>query len=150
MRLPALACLLLLAACGRSAPPPAPSGPTPAQTALLATLRPAYRHADLENGRLHFTLCRACHTAISGGADMVGPNLYGVFGRRVASKPGYDYSAALRAKSWTWDADRLDVWLKDPRGLVAGTKMSFAGIRDGADRRDLIAYLRLKTAGAIE
>ena len=148
--LPALPLLLALAACGRGAPPAPPAPPSPRAAALLAELPAAYRHADLENGRLHFTLCRSCHTAIKGGANMTGPNLYGVFGRRVASRPGYDYSSALRAKSWTWDADRLDLWLKDPRADVPGTKMGFAGIRDDADRRDTIAYLKVLTGGGAD
>ena len=155
-RAAAAAALLLapLAACHRAAPEAPSAGPLPARTqpsaaaqALLDELPAAYRQADLENGRLHFNLCRACHTITPGGPNMTGPNLYGVFGRKVASKAGYSYSAALSAKSWTWDAEHLDGWLKSPRTDVPGTKMSFYGIPDDEDRRDLIAYLKVATSG---
>jgi cytochrome c len=128
-------------------PLPAATPATPAQQALLDQLPPAYRHADLENGRLHAGLCHTCHTLTKGGPDMTGPNLYGVFGRKVASRPGYGYSPALAAKDWTWDAAHLDGWLKSPRTYVPGTKMSFYGIPDDTDRRDLIAYLKVATSG---
>lgn len=158
-----LAGLLLagaLGACQRSqtAEAPAPEAPSPgplppsappsgAQQALLDTLPPAYRHPDLENGRLHLNLCRSCHTFVQGGPDMTGPNLYGVFGRKVASRADYSYSPALAAKGWTWDAEHLDGWLRSPRTYVPGTRMTFYGITDDADRRDLVAYLKLATSG---
>jgi cytochrome c len=156
--LPVLLAVGALAACGRgqeaAAPPapspgplPAPSPPSPAAQAILDQLPPAYRHADLENGKLHLNLCRACHSFTAGGPDMTGPNLYGVFGRKVASRPGYSYSAALSKADWTWDAAHLDGWLKSPRTYVPGTKMTFYGIPDDQDRRDLIAYLKVATSG---
>lgn len=145
----ALASVAALAGCGRADPPPAaaatPARPTPAQAALLATLPTAYAHADLANGELHFALCRACHTITPDGPDMTGPNLHGVWGRRAGSKPGYAYSAELEATGWTWDAATLDHWLYDPRAAVPGTKMSFYGLHDDADRRDVIAYLRVNS-----
>ncbi len=147
-------CGLALAACHRAAPEALSAGPLPARVApsaaaqaLLDQLPPAYRQADLQNGRLHFNLCRACHTITPGGPDMTGPNLYGVFGRKVASKAGYSYSAALSKKDWTWDAEHLDGWLKSPRTYAPGTKMSFYGIPDDEDRRDLIAYLKVASSG---
>ncbi len=141
-----------LAGCGRSgadggtAAPAA--APTPREAALLASLPAPYRSADLHNGELHFALCRSCHTLVPGAPDMTGPNLHGVWGRRAGSKPDYAYSAALEATGWTWDATTLDHWLKDPRAAVPGTKMSFYGLHDDADRRDVIAYLRVASAGA--
>ncbi len=145
---------LALAACHRSAPEAPSAGPLPVRTppsaaeqALLDQLPAVYRQADLENGRLHFNLCRACHTITPGGPNMTGPNLYGVFGRNVASKAGYVYSAALSAKDWRWDAQHLDGWLKSPRTYVPGTKMSFYGVHDDEDRRDLIAYLKVASSG---
>ena len=124
-----------------------PSPPSPAAQKLLDQLPPAYRAADLQNGKLHFNLCRACHTVAEGGPNMTGPNLYGVFGREVASKPDFSYSAALAAKHWRWDAAHLDGWLKSPRTYVPGTKMGFYGIPDDEDRRDLIAYLKVVSSG---
>ena len=141
----ALLAPLLLTACGGGGSQPDLS---PQARALLATLPPAYRSADVANGKTLFNLCRSCHTAISGGAVITGPNLYKVFGRKAGSTPGYAYSSALRATGWTWDAGRLDTWLKDPRQAAPGTKMSFVGIADDHDRRDVIAYLRLATEDA--
>lgn len=144
-----LACAAGLTACDRRAPPAVPAAaakPTPAQAALLATLPAPYAHADLANGELHFALCRSCHSIASGGPDMTGPNLHGVWGRRAGSRPGYAYSAALKATGWTWKAATLDHWLYDPRAAVPGTKMSFYGLHDDVDRRDVIAYLRVNSA----
>ena len=125
--------------------PPAP--PSPAAQKLLDQLPVAYRAADLKNGELHFNLCRACHTVAEGGPNMTGPNLYGVFGRQVAGKADFSYSAALAAKRWRWDVNHLDGWLKSPRAYVPGTKMAFYGIPDDQDRRDLIAYLKVVSSG---
>ena len=139
---------LALGGCGPnfSTTVPVPAAPTPAQAARLATLPAAYAHADLANGELHFALCRSCHTITPDGPDMTGPNLHGVWGRRAGSKPGYVYSAQLKATGWTWNAATLDHWLYDPRAAVPGTKMSFYGLHDDADRRDVIAYLRVNSA----
>lgn len=143
---PAVALLpaLLLAACGGGGS----ADLSPQARALLAELPGRYRDADVDNGKALFNLCRSCHTAISGGAVITGPNLHGVFGRKAAAAPGYAFSSALRAAGWTWDADRIDAWIRDPRALVPGTKMTFAGIEDAKDRRDLVAYLRLATSDA--
>jgi cytochrome c len=121
--------------------------PSAADQALLDQLPAPYRTADLENGRLHFNLCRACHTIIEGAPNLTGPNLYGVFGRKVASVPTYGYSAALRAKDWVWDADHLNGWLRDPQTYVPGTKMGFYGLRNDRDRLDTIAYLKVASSG---
>jgi cytochrome c len=141
-----LALLVLLTACQGRQADQAPTD-SPAARSLLAQLPPAYAKADLANGQLHFNLCKPCHTIVQGGPNMTGPNLYGLFGRKVASHPGFGYSAALQAKDWTWDAEHLDVWLKNPRQDVPGTRMTFYGIPDDEDRRDLIAYLKVASSG---
>ena len=151
-RIGAVVAALTLAGCGKSteqanAPAEPASAPSADAKALLAQLPPAYARADLHNGELHFHLCLSCHTVDKGGPDMTGPNLYGVFGRKTASHPDFGYSAALKAKSWTWDVAHLDGWLKDPRGYVPGTNMTFYGLRDDADRRDTIAYLKVVSSG---
>jgi cytochrome c len=132
---------------GATQPAPAPAPIPEAAKPYLAQLPASYAHADLENGKLHFNLCKPCHTVVSGGPNMTGPNLYGLFGRKVATQPGFDYSPALKAKDWTWDEAHLNQWLKSPRSYVPGTRMSFYGIPDDEDRRDLIAYLKVATSG---
>lgn len=143
--------LLGLSACGESAgdkPPAAPPKPVPtaAEKAALLTALPApYNQADLDNGRRVFARCRSCHTITEGGPDMTGPNLYGVFGRQVGTHGKYNYSPAVKAAGFTWDAEKLDHWLENPRTFLKGTKMSFAGIPDATDRRDVIAWLKVET-----
>ncbi|MBA4805514.1 MAG: cytochrome c family protein [Brevundimonas sp.] len=159
MHRPALAAvLLLLAACGdgggttsqpAASPAQAPAPATDAEkAAILASLPAPWSAGDIENGRRVFARCRACHTLTEGGPNMTGPNLHGVFGRVAGSKDGFNYSPALREAGFAWDAERLDHWLENPREFLRGNKMSFAGIRDAEDRRDLIAFLKVETGYA--
>ncbi|HEY5106349.1 MAG TPA: cytochrome c family protein [Caulobacteraceae bacterium] len=162
----AVACAALLSACGKPAPaandqpvvPAEPaSAPTPApaapmtdarKKAVLASLPSAYQTADLDNGQAKFALCKSCHTTVSGGADMTGPNLFGVFGRKAGSKPGFAYSDGLKAAGFTWDAAHLDKWIANPRGVIPMTKMTYIGMENPKDRSDLIAYLKVATSPA--
>jgi cytochrome c len=144
--------LLGLSACGDggagSGAPAAPPKPelTPAQKAtLLAALPAPYNQGDLDNGRRVFARCRSCHTVTEGGPNMTGPNLYGVFGRQAGGMEGYNYSPAMKAAGFVWDAEKLDHWLENPRTFLQGTKMTFAGLPEGVDRRDVIAWLKVET-----
>jgi cytochrome c len=152
---------LCLAACGKthtasnSAPPAdsgssttasAPAPPTDAQKkAILATLPAAYQGADLDNGQAKFALCQTCHTVGKGEAPMVGPNLWGVFGRKAGSAPGFAYSDGLKALNVTWDAPTMDKWISGPRSMVPSTKMTYLGMENPKDRADVVAYLKVVT-----
>jgi cytochrome c len=158
MNRPALFALaaLALTGCGQgadqnAAAPAAPARPAPTaaeKTALLASLPAPYNGADLENGRRVFARCRSCHTITEGGPNMTGPNLYGVFGRQAGARPDFNYSAAMQSANFVWDGERLDHWLENPRTFLKGTKMSFAGIPDETDRRDVVAFLKVETGYA--
>ncbi len=121
---------------------------SPAGKALLASLPAAYRSADVDHGKAVFSLCRSCHTLVPGATGSAAPNLHDVWGARAGARPGFAYSDALRETGWTWDPARLDVWITNPQAALPGTKMMFTGLRDPADRRDVIAYLRLADADA--
>jgi cytochrome c len=143
----ALASLAVLAACAKKEGGPESQGLPPVATAqeALAQLPEAYRNADLDNGKSKLNLCRSCHTFTDGGPNGVGPNLYRVFGRKAGSKPNFKYSDAVKKAGFYWDADHLDQWLTKPKDFIPGTKMTFQGLPDANDRRDLIAYLKVLT-----
>lgn len=124
---------------------PAPGVNDAETAALLATLPAPYNAADLKAGEKAWNKCRSCHTLIDGGIDMVGPNLHGVFGRRSGTKPGYQYSDAMKAHDAVWDYATLDDYLGHPQQTVKGTKMGFLGLKDETERRNLIAYLKVET-----
>lgn len=125
------------------------AGPSDEQKHEILEHMPApYNKADLDNGEAKFAVCKSCHTLNPGGPDMTGPNLNGVFGRKVASKAGFKYSDALAGQSFTWDEAQMDKWLTDPKVMVPGTKMTFPGFKDAKDRTDVIAYVKVNTSPA--
>ena len=98
-------------------------------------------NASVERGTSVAKQCEICHNLGKGQGNKIGPNLYGVVGRKVASETGFNYSAPLKAKGGTWTFDALDKWLLNPRADVPGTLMTFAGISNEHQRADVIAYL---------
>ncbi len=105
----------------------------------IATLLAA---ADPVKGAEVFKQCAACHTITQGGANGVGPNLYGTLGEPVgAGKGGFAFSDALKGVGGNWDFDKMNTWLTSPRKMAPGTKMTFAGISDPKARANVIAYL---------
>ena len=101
---------------------------------------------DVAKGERAFNLqCKACHTLERGGANKIGPNLYGLMGRRSGTMKGYGYSEVMRRFGIEWTDKTLAEYLRDPRTSMPGTKMVFAGIRRQDQLDDVIAYLKEAT-----
>ena len=105
--------------------------------------------APVVDGKKIFLQCATCHTITKGGKDMTGPNLHGVIGRKAGAKPGYTYSAAMKAygaSGIVWSEQTLDVYLAAPQKVVKGTKMGFVGLPKPDQRKALIAYVKTESA----
>ena len=103
--------------------------------ALLAT-------TDAAKGEETFKKCASCHTIAQGGANGIGPNLYAVLGDAIGlGRGGYAFSDGLKKHAGKWDWKAMNDWLKSPRAFADGTKMTFAGLDDGQERANLMAYL---------
>ena len=98
--------------------------------------------ASAENGRDGFKKCLACHTPDKGGRNLVGPNLWGVLGRKIAQAPGFNYSDGMKAHPGEWTWEELAKYLHSPVQTVPGNRMQFPGVKDNADLADLLAYIR--------
>jgi cytochrome c len=120
---------------------PATSGgatsPAPAEVPIENLLA----SASIADGTQIAKQCEMCHNLGKGEGAKIGPPLYGVVGRPVASIPGFNYSAPLKAKGGTWTFDALDKWLENPRADVPGTLMTFAGLPSEKQRAEVIDYL---------
>ena len=109
---------------------------------LAAQAAQAAQAGDAKNGQAVFMdNCGVCHDASRGGPNKIGPNLFGVVGRKSATAPGYMYSPAMMMANLTWDMPTLQVYLAGPQKKVPGTKMGFPGFSDPGEEADVIAYL---------
>ena len=105
----------------------------------------AQQAGDPAAGQRVFNQCRACHTVEQGGRNQVGPNLYGVFGRKAGSIEGFRYSANLKQLGeggHTWSDDTLRPYLTNPKAVAPQGIMAFPGIRNEQQLNDLLAYLK--------
>lgn len=130
-----------LAACGEKSEQPATNdtsesttGPAPATNGT-----PAIETA--ESAPPAFAQCKACHS-VEPGQNMVGPSLAGVYNRKAGTEAGFAYSEPLKKSGITWNDTALDTWLTNPAKDVPGTRMTFAGYADPAQRKQVIAYLK--------
>jgi cytochrome c len=97
--------------------------------------------ADAARGENIFHRCQSCHNADNGGANSIGPNLWGTAGNAIAHRPDFAYSDVLKNHGGRWDWDTLSTWLHSPSRFAPGTKMTFAGLSDPQDRADILLFL---------
>src|SRR5262249_12012212 len=123
-----------------AAKPGGVAAPGAESLAALAKARPKKGEGDV-------ALCKVCHSFDKGAPSPVGPNLYGVVGRKIASLDGFNYTPALKGKQseGDWTFEHLDLWLTNPQAFAAGTTMAFPGFPDVATRADVIAFLQTKS-----
>jgi cytochrome c len=118
-----------------AAAPAAPAAPETPLPVLLAK-------ADVAKGKQDAKICTTCHNFDKGSGVKIGPDLWGVVGRPVASVAGFDYSSSLKSMGGDWTYEALNKWIADPKAMASGTKMAFAGETEPQKRADILAYLQ--------
>lgn len=120
------------------------SGGVPAADAFsFAKVVAALPNASADSGKEVFKACTQCHTPEKGGANKLGPNLFGIVDRDIGKLASFtNYSPAMTGKGGKWTWEHLVEYLHDPRGYIPGNRMSYAGVKDVAEMADLLAYLR--------
>lgn len=153
-----LACACLLAAAcndgastARDRGPPLPTAATLGEQSVKSVAvyleEPPYAGSSNELGERLLLQCRACHTLDEGAGHQLGPNLYGMFGRRVGTAQGFRYTKALLDADFVWTPRALDAWLAQPQRFLPGNAMAYAGLMYPEDRAALIASLMRRTSG---
>ncbi len=134
----ALAALVLLSACGSK---PADETESTADSTATESSASGTETASADVRPAAWAQCAACHAVAKDAPHGLGPNLWGVAGTKAGELQGYEFSPAMKASGLVWDEATLDKYLENPRALVPGTKMSFAGIADATKRKELVTWL---------
>jgi cytochrome c len=113
----------------------------PAAEEKPVDITPYLAKADPKQGEQLIGRCQVCHTFEKGKPNGVGPNQFGLVGRKIASAEGFNYSDALKAKGGTWSFQALSDFLASPQKAVPGTRMAFAGLKKPEERAALIVYI---------
>ena len=114
---------------------------------LASRAAPPVDAAQMATGERAFAQCKACHALSATGRDLVGPNLYGVYGSKAgAHSATFKYSAAMKASGLTWNDQTLDTFLTAPMKAVPGTKMAYGGVKDPKTRAALVYYIKVKSS----
>jgi cytochrome c len=118
----------------------------PALSAVFVMLLAMPAMADESaQGAAELQKCKICHSLDNGGPNRVGPNLYGVFGRKAGTVSGFNYSDAMKNSGIVWDDDSLAKFLRGPQEAMPGNHMSFPGVKDEAALTDLLKQLKQAT-----
>ncbi len=108
---------------------------------LVTAASAAQAAGDAAKGKTVFQRCAICHRAEKDGGNGLGPNLFGLVGRKAGTAAGFNYSVAMKNSGITWTTDKLFAYIEHPSAVVPGNKMAFAGISDAGQRADVVAYL---------
>lgn len=131
-------------AAAEPAAPAAAAAPTPDSTDTVDGTTLAQFTANAANGAKVFMQCKSCHV-VEPGQNRTGPSLAGIVGRAAGTVEGYNYTPANKNSGITWTKEKMFQYLEDPKRVIPGTKMAFAGLKNGQDRADVIAYLENPT-----
>ena len=121
------------------------SSETGSGTASSQNIMALFASTSAADGAKVFKKCAACHSINQGGANKIGPALWGVLGRQVGSVADYKYSKAMAAYEKNWSFEEMDGFLLKPKEWIKGTKMSFAGLKNDKERAAVILYLNENT-----
>ena len=111
----------------------------------LASIKPLLASASIDDGAKVFKKCAACHSIDKGGANKIGPALWGVVNRKIGGVQGFKYSTAMAKYGKNWSFEELNGFLHKPMKYMKGTKMGFIGLKKDKDRANVIAYMTSKS-----
>ena len=115
------------------------------EESIAGNIMALFESTSATDGEKVFKKCAACHSITKGGANKIGPALWGILGRKAGSLADYKYSKAMIAFGKQWSFEQMDGFLSKPKEWVKGTKMSYAGLKNAKDRAALILYMNDNT-----
>ena len=118
---------------------------TSSEDSVSGNIMALFASTSAADGAKVFKKCAACHSIVQGGANKIGPALWGVLGRKSGSVSGYKYSKAMAAHGKNWSFEEMNGFLIKPKEWMKGTKMSFAGLKNAKDRAAVILYMNENT-----